>query len=80
MFDAIEDPGDRPGEISRFVRLWLAALAASAVIAVWMIDYSIAVVGMWRTLLANVVLFGAAIALLLAIARRRARGSGAGRR
>jgi hypothetical protein len=71
MFEALEDPGDRPDEISRFVRLWLAALAASAVIAIWMVDYSIAAVGMGRTLLANFVLFGAAIVLLLAIARRR---------
>jgi hypothetical protein len=71
MFDTLEDPGDRPDEIGRFVWLWLAALAASAVIAIWMVDYSIAVVGMWRALLANFVLFGAAILLLLAIARRR---------
>lgn len=71
MFDALKDPGDRPEEIGRFVRLWLAALAASAVIAIWMIDYSIAVVGLWRTLLANFALFGMAIVLLLAIARRR---------
>jgi hypothetical protein len=28
MFKVLEDPGDRPGEISRFVWLWLAGLAA----------------------------------------------------
>jgi hypothetical protein len=71
MFEALGDPGDRPDEISRFVLLWLAALVASAVIAIWMIDYSIAVVGLGRALLANFVLFAAAVVLMLAIARRR---------
>jgi hypothetical protein len=71
MFDALEDPGGRPNEISRFVRLWLAGLAVSAVIAIWMIDYSISVVGLWRALLVNFVLFGAAIVLLVAVARWR---------
>jgi hypothetical protein len=71
MFDALDDPGDRPNEISQFVRLWLAALAASAVIAIWMINYSIANIGLWRALLANFVMFGVAIVLQLAIARRR---------
>ena len=71
MLEGLNDPGDRPGDIARFVRLWLGALAASAVIAIWMIDFSISMVGLARALLANFVLFGAAIVLLLAIVRRR---------
>jgi hypothetical protein len=71
MFEDLEDPGDRPREINRFVRLWQAGLAVSAVIAIWMIDYSIAVVGTGRAIAANFVLFGVSIALLLLIARRR---------
>jgi hypothetical protein len=71
MFERLRDPGYRPDEIGRFVWFWLAALAASAVIAVWMIDYSIAIVGVWRTVGVNFVLFGIAIVLLLLIARRR---------
>ena len=39
MFEKLRDPGYRPDEIGRFVWFWLAALAASAVIAIWMIDY-----------------------------------------
>jgi hypothetical protein len=62
---------NRPTEISRFVRLWLAALAASAVIAIWMIDYSISMVGLKRALLVNFVLFAIAIGLMMWILRRR---------
>ena len=71
MFERLRDPGHRPGEIGRFVRFWLAALAASAVIAISMIDYSIAAVGVWRSVAVNFALFGIAIVLLLLIARRR---------
>ena len=69
MFERLRDPGPRPDEISRFVWFWLAALAASAVIAIWMIDYSIAIVGVWRAVAVNFVLFGLAIVLLILIAR-----------
>jgi hypothetical protein len=65
------DDVNRPDEINRFLRLWLAALAASAVIAIWMIDYSISMVGLSRALLVNFVLFAIAIGLMLWILRRR---------
>ncbi len=65
------ETGDRPAEVSRFVQLWLGAMAASVVIAIAMLDYSIAVVGIWRAVIVNFALFGAAIVLLLAVARWR---------
>lgn len=71
MLGSLLDTGDRPTEVSRFVQLWLAALAVSAVIAIMMLDYSVAVVGIWRAVIVNFVLFGGAIVLLLAIARGR---------
>jgi hypothetical protein len=71
MFERLRDPGHRPDEIGRFVWFWLAALAASAVVAISMLDYSISIVGIWRSVVVNFVLFGIAIVLLLLIARRR---------
>ena len=71
MFEKLRDPRHRPDEIGRFVWFWLAALAASAVIAISMIDYSIAIVGVRRAIVVNFVLFGIAIVLLLLIVRRR---------
>ena len=71
MLGSLLDMGDRPAEISRFVQLWLGAMAASAIIAIAMLDYSVAVVGIWRAVIVNFVLFGAAVVLLLAIARGR---------
>jgi hypothetical protein len=53
------------------VRLWLGSIVASAVVAIWMIEFSISVVGVWRALMVNFVLFSAAIVLMLLIARRR---------
>lgn len=71
MLGSLLETGDRPAEVSRFVELWLGAMAASVVIAIMMLDYSIAVVGIWRAVIVNFVLFGVAIVLLLAIARWR---------
>jgi hypothetical protein len=71
MLGSLLDTGDRPAEVSRFVQLWLGAMAASATVAIAMLDYSIGVVGVWRALVVNFVLFGAAVLLLLAIARWR---------
>jgi hypothetical protein len=67
----IQNQVGRPEEINRFLRLWLAAIAASAVIAIWMIDYSIMMVGLKRALLVNFALFGIGIGLMLWILRRR---------
>ena len=71
MLGSLLDMGERPAEISRFVQLWLGAMAASAIIAIAMLDYSVAAVGIWRAVIVNFVLFGAAVVLLLAIARGR---------
>ncbi len=71
MLGSLLDTGDRPAEVSRFVQLWLGAMAASAVVAIAMLDYSISIVGIGRALIVNFVLFGTAIVLLLAIARWR---------
>ena len=71
MLGSLLDMGDRPAEISRFVQLWLGAMAASAIIAIAMLDYSVAAVGIWRAVIVNFVLFGVAVVLLLAIARGR---------
>ena len=71
MFESLEMQDGTPRHISRFERLWILAIIASAVIALGMYDYSAMIVGHLRAVLVNVVLFGVGVVLMGLASRRR---------
>ncbi len=71
MFESFQEYEDTPREIFWFERVWLAALAVSALIAIGMYDYTVILIGPYHAAIANVLLFAIAILLMLYTSRRR---------
>ncbi|MDP2373634.1 hypothetical protein [Reyranella sp.] len=71
MFEAFEVQEDAPRDIQWFEQLWGLGLVVSVVIALGMYDYSAMIVGHFRAVLINVVLFAIAIGLMGFASRRR---------
>lgn len=71
MFESFEVQEGTPRDIGRFEQVWTLAIAVSAMIAVGMYDDTVMLLGHFRAILANVVLFGIAVILMGFISRRR---------
>lgn len=68
---SFQEREDAPWEIARFERLWLAAIAVSVVISIWMFDLSVQIYGAYVAAVVNILHFGAAYVLMIFCSRRR---------
>ncbi len=69
--ETLYDPDDAPPEVLRFQRYWLAALSATAFVGILILPHAIAEFGMFTAMLANLALFGLALALMDQVGRCR---------
>lgn len=72
MFKLPRPPEDTPPDIVRFEWLWLMSMAVSALVTIFLYDYTVISVGPYRAAAFNILLFTVSAALMIYASRRRA--------